>query len=227
VDNSAGQGWEVNAVRSTDGGATFGQKFYVNDVTAGGQCKGWALFDCYGGLHVMYYSTLNWPPSATSRYSVRYRFSGDGGATFRPSTRLTDADWVSHADFMGEYHIMRSDSQYVYAVWTDGRNEHNDLYFSKAPLIAVNARRPLETPGIARIVKVTSMQSGGAVIMVSPAREPVEIRAFDASGRMVKVLHDGVVPSPVSLSVNPSSGLAIVRVHYRGATGTFRVIGIK
>jgi len=102
VDNSYNGSWDVNGIRSTNGGTTWGLPFIVNDVTSGGQCKGWAHFDCYGGLHMFYYSTPDWPTDSSSLFSIRYQFSADSGNTFTPSIRISDVDFISHNGFMGE-----------------------------------------------------------------------------------------------------------------------------
>lgn len=136
--------WDIMGVRSTDGGATWDSPFVVNDITDGGQCKGWAHFDDYGGLHVTYYHTPDWPTDINSLFSLRYQYSPDSGATFNPGIRASDTSFISQADFMGEYHICVSDSLYLYAIWTDGRNgDDNDLYFSKALLSELSVGVPV------------------------------------------------------------------------------------
>lgn len=143
VDTRNG-GWDIMGVRSTDGGATWCSPFVVNDITDGGQCKGWAHFDDYGGLHVTYYHTPDWPTNTNSQFSFRYQYSPDSGATFNPGISVSETSFTSQADFMGEYHICVSDSQYLYAIWTDGRNgDDNDLYFSKALLSELSVGVPV------------------------------------------------------------------------------------
>lgn len=143
VDTRYG-GWDIMGVRSTDGGATWGASFVVNDITDGGQCKGWAHFDDYGGLHVTYYHTPDWPTNTNSLFSFRYQYSHDSGVTFNPGIRVSDTSFTSQTDFMGEYHICVSDSLYLYTIWTDGRNgDDNDLYFSKALLSELSVGVPV------------------------------------------------------------------------------------
>lgn len=120
VDSRTGN-WDVRGVKSSDGGVSFGTPYVINDSTAGGQCKGWAHFDRYGGLHIIYYHTPSWPTNNTSQFSIRYQYSSDSGTTFHPSMRVSDTTAASHADFLGEYHICVSDSLYLYAIWADGR----------------------------------------------------------------------------------------------------------
>ncbi len=232
VDNSLNGSWEVNGIRSTNGGETFGQKFVVNDITAGGQCKGYAHFDCYGGLHFIYYHTPQWPVSQSSIYSVRYQYSKDGGATFSKSIRLTDAEWKSHAEFMGEYHVVRSDSQYIYAVWADGRNpDNNYLYFSKALLSDITAKMPDATaPASPRHLCMPSLCRGEAIITVSGCRKPFEIIAFDASGRIVKKLYAGKSTAPVRVKLKNTdvpAGILFIRLQSENISEVGRMTVMK
>lgn len=230
VDNSLNGSWDVNAIRSTDGGVTFGRKFTLNDNTAGGQCKGWAHFDCYGGLHVIYYSTPDWPATTSSKYTIRYRYSRDSGATFGPSTRLTDAEWASHAEFMGEYHVLRSDSQYVYAVWTDGRNaDHNDLYFSKAPLQRTVSVLQAAAPWRTKPLTLLSTRVNDAAVRVGRVDGPFEVDAYDASGRMVKRLFAGTAAAPLTLKINRNdmpAGVVFIALHSSSVRETVKMVWV-
>ncbi|OGC42359.1 hypothetical protein A2Y85_02660 [candidate division WOR-3 bacterium RBG_13_43_14] len=186
VDSRTGN-WDIYAVRSTNNGTTWSSRFIVNDITTGGQCKGWSTFDAYGGLHVIYYHTPDWPTGPTSPFSLRYRYSGNAGSTFEPSMRVSDTEAPSHADFIGEYHICVSDSQYLYAIWADGRNAgDNDLYFSKA-LLSQLSRTEYRPPVIAsrRLIEAPSIWRGDIMLMVNADQGPVNINIYDASGRLV------------------------------------------
>ncbi|MFO7650396.1 MAG: sialidase family protein, partial [bacterium] len=136
VDQRYGN-WDVLYTRSTDAGNTWSALAQLPDSTAGAQCKGWLEADCYGGLHSLWYHTPSWPTSNSSRWSVRYRYSSDFGATWRPSIRLNDTTFTSPVDFMGEYHIMQSDSTWLRCVWADGREGDLDLWYSQARLDAI------------------------------------------------------------------------------------------
>lgn len=232
VDNNANDSWEVNAVRSTDGGSTWGSRFIVNEETAGGQCKGWAHFDRYGGLHVMYYHTPDWPTSSSSIFSVRYQFSQDSGATFYPSIRITDTEWSSHADFMGEYHILRSDSQFVYAVWADGRNpDDNDLYFSKALISDVTAtKHKVNMQKYPKFLSASTLCNGSVIIKVSPCFDPIEINAYDVSGRIIKKLYAGKVTTPLTLRLKRddlSPGIIFLKVKSKNLSEVKKIIKIN
>jgi hypothetical protein len=217
VDNSWDGSWDISAARSTDGGLSFGPKFRVNDITTGGQCKGWAHFDAYGGLHVMWYHTPDWPTNSNSVFSLRYQYSPDSGRTFYPSIRISDTEAPSHADFMGEYHILRSDSQYLYAIWTDGRNPRdNDLYFSKALLseLACRENQRYNHCKIDKILSCPTIWSGQISLNVAQDNGYLDLKVYDGTGRLIRSLYKGVITNAMRMSLNsadfPSGILFII-----------------
>jgi len=193
VDQRYGN-WDILSSRSTDGGATWTALSRLNDSTAGGQCKGWVEDDRRGGLHVLWYHTPSWPTSISSRWSVRYQYSSDYGVTWRPSIRLNDTTFTSPVDFMGEYHIMRADSQRVRCVWTDGREGDLDLFFAEAELnqigVVENPFRTRRLPGV--WLSVPSFSGPELAVRFGIRRGgPVKLSAFDASGRKLTELDLG------------------------------------
>ncbi|MGD8979427.1 MAG: hypothetical protein PVH23_05110 [candidate division WOR-3 bacterium] len=230
VDNGAGN-WDIKGVRSTDGGDTWGTPFIVNDITSGGQCKGWAHFDVYGGLHVIYYHTPDWPTSTSSLFELRYQYSPDSGASFNPSIRVSDTNFTSLADFMGEYHVCVSDSQYLYAIWTDGRNgDDNDLYFSRAPLTALSVHEgaPVSiTPQ--RLMHVPTVWYGAVSMEIEPSINPVEIRVYDITGRQVGTLCDCAVPSGLTKrfsSADFPKGIIFIRAKSQYRSEVLKIVNL-
>jgi hypothetical protein len=229
--NDANGGWNIMAVRSTDGGTTWSAPFVVNDITAGGQCKGWAHFDTYGGLHVMYYHTPDWPTSPTSIFDVRYQYSSDSGVTFGPGVRISDTSFSSLADFMGEYHICLSDSQYLYAIWTDGRNgDDNDLYFSKALLTAlgVSAGSYAITPGHGTL-QMPTIWRGAVDIYISQNSQPFDLDFYDVTGRLLKRIsnrgnNDGMVLK--LRSADFPRGIIFVRASGLNTNAVFKAVNL-
>jgi hypothetical protein len=188
VDQRHGN-WDILYSRSTDGGATWTPLAVLNDPTAGGQCKGWVEADVYGRLHFLWYHTPSWPTSASSWWSVRYRYSDDYGATFSPSIRLSDSTFRSPVTFMGEYHIMETDSQYIRAVWTDGREGDLDLWYAQAELSQIgveeNPFRTHRMPGVT--LHVPGLLRTAAVPVELWLKRPGNARlsVFDATGRQL------------------------------------------
>ncbi len=210
VDTRYG-GWDIMGVRSTDGGTNWDSRFIVNDITNGGQCKGWAHFDDYGGLHVTYYHTPDWPTNINSLFSFHYQYSSDSGATFHPSIRVSDTSFTSLANFMGEYHICVSDSQFLYTIWTDGRNgDDNDLYFSKALLSELSGDVPLVSiynygwtdsggdehadPGDTVSLTIALLNSGqdASSVEVNLSLDDTFITLIDSSSYYGEILNDSI-----------------------------------
>ncbi|RKX71718.1 hypothetical protein DRP53_00600 [candidate division WOR-3 bacterium] len=186
VDTRKGD-WDVWGIRSSDGGNTWGEKFVIND-SSGGQCKGWAVFDPYGGLHVGYYHTPDWPTSSTSLFSYRYQFSPDSGKTFYPSIRVSDTAVRSMNTFLGEYHVLRTDSEYVYVIWSDGRNgDYNDLYFAKAKISELSCPEPTTAKSNpASRFSIPTLWRGKIRLNL-----PGRITLFDCTGRKIRHLSPG------------------------------------
>jgi hypothetical protein len=217
IDNRNGT-WDIFGKRSIDGGITWDSTFVVNDSVSGGQCKGWATFDQYGGLHVHYYHTPLWPTTTQSMWSVRYQYSSDSGATFEPSIRETDTEFQAyyHTDttFMGEYHILQTDSINIYSIWTDGRDGNMNLYFTRAPLQIGSQEREISGPPIS--VEVPTLVTKNAVLRLR-ACEPrnVNVAAYDVTGRHVLTLFNGRITQTLDIPLTKHSlpkGITFLRI---------------
>jgi len=229
--NDDNAGWNILAVRSTDGGTTWSPPFVVNDITTGGQCKGWAHFDAFGGLHVMYYHTPDWPTNSSSVFEVRYQYSSDSGATFSPSMRISDTAFTSLVNFMGEYHICLSDSQYLYAIWTDGRNgDDNDLYFSKALLssLSINEGDPVTSPDRGQI-RVPVIWRGVIELNLPHGGRPIIIDFYDITGRLIRTMRKPGITESASLTLRSTDfpkGIIFVRVSADDNPTVFKVVNL-
>lgn len=231
VDTRSGD-WDIMGVRSTDGGTTWEPPFVVNDSTSGGQCKGWVHFDAYGGLHVTYYHTPDWPTNASSLFSFRYQYSADSGLSFEPSMRVSDTASVSHADFMGEYHICVSDSEYLHAIWTDGRNgDDNDLYFSKALLYDLaSAEVTSVEPQPQRLLTVPTVWHGSVCLSVAQCTTPLTIRMYDCAGRLVRQFYKGSVIHPLNITIASDdfpSGVLFIRLDSQDHSEVSKVVNLS
>jgi len=90
----------------------------------------------------MYYHTSSWPTSSSSKWSIYYQVSRDSGKTWSSPIRVSDTTFLDKAPsstngFMGDYHMIVTDSYFVYVIWSDGRDGNQNLYFSKAPINVV------------------------------------------------------------------------------------------
>jgi hypothetical protein len=189
VDDRNGN-WDILYSRSSDGGATWSAAASLNDSTAGGQCKGWVTSDPYGGLHFIWYHTPSWLPSSSSWWSIRYAHSEDYGATISPSSRLSDSVFQSRVDFLGEYHIIVTDSTYARAIWTDGRGGDNDLFFAEADLADLGTKdnpwHVTRLPELALSVPAVTRGSALPVNFALRRTGRLNLAVFDATGRMLK-----------------------------------------
>lgn len=231
VDQTFGT-WDIRAVRSTDGGSTWSSPYVINDITSGGQCKCWVLFDGSGGLHLTYYHTPDWPTNPSSLFSFRYQYSSDAGVTFNPGIRVSDTSVTSLDDFIGEYHITQADDAYLYAIWTDGRNgDYNDLYFSKALLLDLKvAEEDRDEQIVNRILTVPTIWNSKVLMRVQPYASPLEINAYDISGRLVKHIYAGIVSSPMLIQLDPNDfpqGVIFMRLNSKDLTEVCKIVNLK
>lgn len=230
VDNGNGS-WDVLGVRSTDGGTTWSAPFVVNDITDGGQCKGWSHFDMYGGLHVIYYHTPDWPTNTSSSFELRYQYSPDSGATFYPSIRVTDTTFMSMDDFMGEYHICVSDSHYLHTIWTDGRNgDDNDLYYSRALLSELNIEEQEELVSTTqRMLKIPTIWRGNVTLEILQNSHPIEIKAYDVTGRLIDRIYSGNADDHSQLHLTSSkfpAGVIFIRVSSNDVEEVHKIVNL-
>ena len=230
VDTRNGD-WDIWGIRSQDGGSTWDPKFVINDST-GGQCKGWSVFDPYGGLHVSYYHTPDWPTNQTSPFSYRYQYSPDSGNTFFSSMRVSDTATPSMDTFLGEYHVIRTDSQYVYAIWSDGRNgDDNDLYFSKALISDLGcAESVVDVPKSDAILTMPTLWHGSTVIGIRSHPGPITITLYDCSGRMLKELFSGHLLKPRRIQINGADlpqGVLFISARSSSLTEVHKVVNLR
>jgi hypothetical protein len=230
VDDRSGN-WDVLYSRSTDGGATWTPAANLPDSTAGGQVKGWVASDPYGGIHFMWYHTPSWPTSSSSWWSVRYTHSEDYGATLSPSIRLTDTVFRSGVTFLGEYHVLVTDSTYARAIWTDGRGGDNDLFFAQALLADIGVEEnPWQNARVSGpLLDLPSLVRGRTLAVRYTLREPgpATLTVFDPSGRALLTRELG--PSQPGLHCEQLVGLPrnqplFVRLSSSGRTATAKAL---
>lgn len=222
---------DIMGIRSSDGGTTWGTAYEVNDLMAGAQCKGWVLFDDYGGLHVTYYHSPDWPTNSSSLFSFHYQYSSDSGLTFNPSIRVSDTACVSHASFIGEYHITRCDDEYLYAIWADGRNgDDNDLYFSKALLTDFSTGEHFEEAITMHMLSCPTIWRGAVSLSVAQIPGHVNITVYDATGRQVKEIYSGTLSQAARLHIDGNQlpqGVLFVRLTGNRVNEVKKVINIR
>ncbi len=117
-DNTVGA--EVEFIRSTDGGASFSAPLTINDVSTGHQFMPAITVDGAGILHAMWFDTRNSPDGSSAYFDIYATFSTDGGATFRPSARVTPSTiYAGSTMFIGDYAGIAAGGGYAHPVWSN------------------------------------------------------------------------------------------------------------
>jgi hypothetical protein len=236
VDSRYGN-WDILGMKSPDGGNTWTGPSIVNDSMTGGQCKAWADFDPYGGLHVQYYHTPDWPTTLSSLWSVRYRYSTDYGAIFEPSIRLTDTVFLGYyyngyTNFLGDYHTIETDSDYVYSVWTDGRDGNMNLYFTRAAIedIGIEDQTSSTLPISVRLPTFITNTKEAFMKISAFGHRDVEITAYDISGRRLHTLFSGTIVEPIAIPLHKYTfpqGVVFFRLKAGNYTKTYKSIHLR
>ncbi|MBS1723070.1 MAG: exo-alpha-sialidase [Armatimonadetes bacterium] len=125
---------EVRLRRSTDGGATWGPVVRVNDDPVNQGRYHWfgtLSVAPNGRVDACWFDTRNDPSSATSQ--LFYSYSLDGGASFAPSIRVSNAfnstiGWPQQQK-IGDYMAMSSDNNGVNITYPATFNGEQDIYF--------------------------------------------------------------------------------------------------
>jgi hypothetical protein len=143
-------GMEAMYSASTDHGATWGPPTRLShDPTrvVRDHISPVLDIDSAGRVHALWLDRRLDP--ANKLFQVWYTSSSDGGATWEPDARVSDAPGLGFdlnvglppgfGNAAGEYWGLDTAGGYVYAAWTDTRNGEQDIYTSRA-------QRAIETP---------------------------------------------------------------------------------
>src|SRR5579859_1818272 len=129
TDETATNGTDIFASRSTDGGATWSPKLRVNDDPTGvanDQFNQWLAVDpSNGSVDLSWNDTRNDPTHVST--DIFYAQSTDGGLTFAPNIQVTTAptnETCCGADLgnqYGDYEGIAAFDGSIHPVWTDRR----------------------------------------------------------------------------------------------------------
>lgn len=123
---------DIKLQYSTNGGATWSAEVIVNDSPNPTTSDQWfpAVWceKTTGKLYVKWYDTRANP--STYQTDVYASYSTNGGQSFVPSQRLTNASWTYPCPacspntncYMGDYDAITANKKVGFAVWYDGRN---------------------------------------------------------------------------------------------------------
>jgi len=145
---------------------------------------------------------------------------------------MSDTTCRSLNDFIGEYHVCDSDNQYLYAIWTDGRNgDDNDLYFTKALLSELaTSEHIVATPKKHYLLKAPTIIQEGACVEIMPCTGSVSVRIFDVNGRLVNTLYKGSVITTMNLPLSISElphGVLFIHMSGQDIHETVKTIHVK
>ena len=135
--------FNIEFIKSTDGGSTWSEPIFVNDDGTGAGSKydqfmPWLFCNQEGILSIVFYDqrldTLN-----HTSFDLYAAYSFDGGETFTSNQRITEVssnpnnmklkkDGDSKAGKIGEYVGVTAYYDHINAVWTDGRNNNQEVW---------------------------------------------------------------------------------------------------
>jgi hypothetical protein len=137
---NAGRGNDILYSRSTDGGTTWSSPVTVNnDATGADQLMPALAVDKQGLLTIAWLDNRNDP--ANVNYDVYMAVSSDG-VNFGDNVRVTSVSSNPNNDprlqgtMIGDYFSIAVSNGMAYPVWTDTRNNNEDIYLAPVPLMS-------------------------------------------------------------------------------------------
>jgi hypothetical protein len=157
---------DVHFSRSTDGGRTWAPEVQLGGGSPTDQFEPFVAVAADGTVSVSWYDRRN-DPVNNFMIDVYAALSCDGGMTFEPITRITDASFPvpqltgqptqtgnfdprTSACYMGEYNAAAADNASFYYAWGDNRNRRTtplypagrpdpDVFFASRPIVLTPA----------------------------------------------------------------------------------------
>jgi hypothetical protein len=131
--------WNIEFIRSADGGETWSEPYYINDDYTGpgamfDQFHPWLFCNQDGVLIIVFYDQRT-DPDLHYRFDVFAAYSFNGGESFTANHRISDTSsnpaYLSsgtRAGRIAEYIGVTAFHDHVNAIWTDTRNGDQDAY---------------------------------------------------------------------------------------------------
>jgi hypothetical protein len=190
---------EVLFIRSTDGGQTWSAPVRVNDDPVGNRAYQWfgtMSVSPNGRIDAVWNDTRGSTDSTQS--ALYYSFSEDGGVTWSANEQASPV-WDSTVGWpkqkkIGDYYHMISRTDGADLAWAATFNDEQDVYYLRIPgsttAVADDRREGLKLqPGLPN-----PFWSSTTIRFEAPAGgERVTLAVFDASGRRIATLLDGIV----------------------------------
>ncbi|HET6164709.1 MAG TPA: sialidase family protein [Planctomycetota bacterium] len=136
TSDGGADGPDVVFSKSTDQGATWSDPVVASDVTTHSQFAPCIAVDPNGNVVIGFYDCRDDPNNR--RVSFYVSRSSDGGATFQPNVKVSDADFdvstITGWERVVAANGIATSDRMVHAIWTDGRNGDPDVYAGAAAL---------------------------------------------------------------------------------------------
>lgn len=183
--------------RSTDGGLTWSAPARVNDDPA---TNAWQWFGTMslapnGRIDAVWLDTRDNPGSINS--SLYYSCSTDGGVSWSPNERLSDAfnphlGWPQQ-NKLGDYFDMISDETGAHLAWANTFNGEQDVYYSYIPGPAVGIADQYGAPAVAGSFSLSQnypnpFNPGTRIEFSLTKAAQVEIEVFNIRGEKIAAL---------------------------------------
>src|SRR5262245_24977162 len=232
---------DVMFIRSADRGQSWSTPVRVNDDATGNRAFQW-----FGTMSVAPNGRIEavWNDTRGSADSTKsalyYSYSLDGGATWSPNEQASPV-WDSTVGWpkqnkIGDYYQMISRNEGADLAWAATFNNEQDVYHLRiaAPTVAV-AGAPVARARL-RGSAPNPFSSSTAIGFETPATGRVKLEVFDAAGRRVATLVDGIVKAGRQTAVWSGTdqsgraarpGLYLARLETGGTVETLKLMMLR
>jgi hypothetical protein len=203
TNDATGDGGNIIFARSTNSAVNWDPAITLNDdATTRNQFFPWMAVSALGTIQVIWYDARLSPGNNT--LDVYATASGNGGATFVPNLRVTDVTFQPNTgqfggnSFFGDYNGLGTAGAAFHALWTDGRNAEQEIYYDR-PVIGPNV-----STDVVFLMDVTG--STGALLPNWQAQIPNIVAAwqgFDPNTRFALASHVDFPFAPYGDPVGP------------------------
>jgi hypothetical protein len=194
--DQGGSDYDIYLRYSDDQGVTWSPPGRVNDDPVANGCDQFHPWTCVSGdgaVNIVFYDRRLDP--ANLLMDVYLAQSLDGGTSFNPNVRLTTVSsdpttGSTRAGLIGEYiGLAAVTATRVHAVWTDTREGNQDVYTAVGDTTLAALPRESAFTKIQLSPPYPNPADGlRKCTFRAPSSQPLAIRVYDVSGRLVKVL---------------------------------------
>ena len=173
---------DIAFASSSDGGQTWSAPRRLNDDAlnnAQDQFLPWLTVAANGAIHVTWYDRRDDPLNRL--YQVYYTRSTDGGRTWLPNERISDAAsdpvrvlFGGGDGFIGDYSALAANSERVLPIWADGRTSlpAGEQQLETDPYLTALETTPTSTPGETPPATASPSPTPAPAASASPSPSP-------------------------------------------------------